>query len=50
MHDANKVGIFLIDFGQTKRLDEGQTKNDGYMNGLDNLIAIFKLIAAATDK
>ena len=50
VHDAEKVGVFLIDFGQTKTLEEGKSKGDGYLDGLNNLIEIFKLISLATDK
>ena len=50
VHDAEKVGVFMIDFGQTKKLEEGKKKGDGYLNGLNNLIEIFKLISLATDK
>ena len=50
VHDAEKVGVFMIDFGQTKKLEEGKQKGDGYLDGLNNLIEIFKLISLATDK
>ena len=36
----------MIDFGQTVRL-AGAQKDDGYMEGLNNLIDIFRLLAAA---
>ena len=53
IHDEEKAGIWLIDFGKTVPLPEGMTINhnsawevgnheDGYLIGIDNLIELFK--------
>jgi len=60
VHDhTNLAGIWMIDFGKTKRLPNNTTNNhrsawvegnreDGYLFGLDNLLQIFKDIRSTS--
>ena len=53
MHDSQKAGVWLIDFGKTVPLPEGLSidhkspwevgnHEDGYLIGIENLIQLFR--------
>ncbi|XP_066282353.1 inositol-trisphosphate 3-kinase A-like isoform X2 [Branchiostoma lanceolatum] len=63
VHDkeGSHVGVSLIDFGKTMSLPEGQmldhrlpwkegNREDGYLYGLDNMIAVFNTLAECDDQ
>ncbi|XP_078591602.1 inositol-trisphosphate 3-kinase A-like isoform X2 [Branchiostoma floridae x Branchiostoma japonicum] len=63
VHDkeGSHVGVSLIDFGKTMSLPEGQTldhrlpwkegnREDGYLYGLDNMIAVFNTLAECDEQ
>ncbi len=61
IHDSEKVGVWLIDFGKTVPLPDGVridhksawsvgNHEDGYLIGVDNLIRIFGDLVDAIEK
>ena len=60
VHDvSDQVGVWMIDFGKTKPMDEDEilshrtpweegNREDGYLFGLDSLIGMFEKLRAET--
>lgn len=50
IHDQSSVGLNVIDFGKTRKLTENEEKDDGYLEGISNLVSVFKLLSNAAKK
>ena len=60
MHDSQKAGVWLIDFGKTVSVPEGLSidhkspwevgnHEDGYLIGIENLILLFRDLVTLLD-